>query len=344
MSFGSFSIYHKLLSILIYYFSVIRYINELIEYALLAIKDGSISTKEVGSDQSTAEGAHHYDSAERKYLSLNQEINMTLEKADDQIARSSNYTKSKEEPLQPHPTDWARILEAATQRRTEVLAPENLENMWTKGRNYKKKESKTAAKAVQESTVKVSGSNIGISTGHLGNEISTNMPVISMATEKRYTGLTRRTSFDTPLTNESKNETQCSQNPYRESSVEGGLGVDGFMDEGNLSAIVNKGRIKRSNSTSALKVEPNIKDTFSEGRGPIISEFYNPDFNRPRDQYMGKSASDVVVHTVGQHLPKLRCRVSILSGQIMMCSSQLRQMSYMVILCNMQLNVQAQKG
>ncbi|KAL4571250.1 hypothetical protein LXL04_018007 [Taraxacum kok-saghyz] len=42
--------------------------------------------------------------------------------------------------------DWARVLEAATQRRTEVLQPENLENMWTKGRNYKKKAQKNAAK------------------------------------------------------------------------------------------------------------------------------------------------------------------------------------------------------
>ncbi|KAI3675269.1 hypothetical protein L1987_84857 [Smallanthus sonchifolius] len=44
--------------------------------------------------------------------------------------------------LNPQSFAWARGLEAATQRRTEVLQPENLENMWTKGRNYKKKSQK----------------------------------------------------------------------------------------------------------------------------------------------------------------------------------------------------------
>ncbi|KAL8205205.1 hypothetical protein R6Q57_008756 [Mikania cordata] len=37
-----------------------------------------------------------------------------------------------------NPRSSAQVLEAATQRRTEVLQPENLENMWTKGRNYRK--------------------------------------------------------------------------------------------------------------------------------------------------------------------------------------------------------------
>ncbi|XP_076956293.1 uncharacterized protein LOC143631409 [Bidens hawaiensis] len=45
-------------------------------------------------------------------------------------------------PLNPRSFAWARGLEAKTQRRTEVLQPENLENMWTKGRNYKKKSQK----------------------------------------------------------------------------------------------------------------------------------------------------------------------------------------------------------
>ncbi|XP_076897696.1 uncharacterized protein LOC143551059 [Bidens hawaiensis] len=45
-------------------------------------------------------------------------------------------------PLNPQSFAWARGLEAKTQRRTEVLQPENLENMWTKGRNYKRKSQK----------------------------------------------------------------------------------------------------------------------------------------------------------------------------------------------------------
>ncbi|KAJ6826694.1 uncharacterized protein M6B38_371730 [Iris pallida] len=37
--------------------------------------------------------------------------------------------------------EWAQMLDAISRRKTQVLAPENLENLWTKGRNYKKKES-----------------------------------------------------------------------------------------------------------------------------------------------------------------------------------------------------------
>lgn len=264
-------------TILICYFSDIRCINELIEYVLLAIKD--YSTKEVGGDRSSAREVHDHDSAKRKYSSLSQATDMTLAKTDDRIMTSSNYIKSQEEPLQPCPADWGRMLDAATQRRTEVLTPENLENMWTKGRNYKKKEKKAMTKGAQESNVKFSGYINAVPTGNL------------------------------------RKETQCFQNPKEESYVEGGHAVDKLADNSNLSANVNKSRIKRSSSTSALKVEPDTKATFTDCGGPIISEFYRPDYGRHREQFYGKSASDIVIHSVGQHLPKLRCRVSILSGE-----------------------------
>uniref|UniRef100_A0ACD5X875 Uncharacterized protein n=1 Tax=Avena sativa TaxID=4498 RepID=A0ACD5X875_AVESA len=41
--------------------------------------------------------------------------------------------------VQPRQADWALVLDAATERRSQVLAPENLENMWAIGRNYQKK-------------------------------------------------------------------------------------------------------------------------------------------------------------------------------------------------------------
>lgn len=47
----------------------------------------------------------------------------------------------QDETLNQPTSAWARVLEAATQRRTEVLHPENLENMWARGRNYNKKRS-----------------------------------------------------------------------------------------------------------------------------------------------------------------------------------------------------------
>jgi hypothetical protein len=39
----------------------------------------------------------------------------------------------------PRQADWAVVLDAATKRRTQILEPENLDNMWTKGRHYQKK-------------------------------------------------------------------------------------------------------------------------------------------------------------------------------------------------------------
>ncbi|KAJ4843567.1 hypothetical protein Tsubulata_040936 [Turnera subulata] len=36
--------------------------------------------------------------------------------------------------------EWGEMLDMVSRRKTATLAPENLENMWTKGRNYKKKE------------------------------------------------------------------------------------------------------------------------------------------------------------------------------------------------------------
>ncbi|XP_019420539.1 PREDICTED: uncharacterized protein LOC109330697 isoform X4 [Lupinus angustifolius] len=55
--------------------------------------------------------------------------------------------------------DWAQMLEAATQRRTEVLMPENLDNMWTKGKNYNRKKDKPLNSVGSESQLNV-GSTI----------------------------------------------------------------------------------------------------------------------------------------------------------------------------------------
>ncbi|CAH1414859.1 unnamed protein product [Lactuca virosa] len=50
----------------------------------------------------------------------------------------------QDESMPTRTSNWACVLEAAAQRRTEVLQPENLENMWTKGRNYMKKSQKNS--------------------------------------------------------------------------------------------------------------------------------------------------------------------------------------------------------
>lgn len=279
------------------------YINELIEYILLAIKDEI--TKVVAGDQSTAGG--------NKYATFNQRTDMILSKVDNQREKSSDYNPFQEDPLQPRPADWARILEAATQRRTEVLAPENLENMWTKGRNYKRKEHKKKIRATQEHTPHTpvsSGVDSAVPARKLGNEMEADRHEISTGIEdKSIVKLTRETSLDSQLSDGTKKEMQFSLDPSKKSCAEGGNLVDELEDIGSLAADGNKIRLKRSNSTSALKIQPDTKRALTEGGGSIISEFYSPEFGKRREEHVGKSASDMVVHCVGQQVPKLRCRV-----------------------------------
>ncbi|XP_039173618.1 uncharacterized protein LOC120296039 [Eucalyptus grandis] len=89
------------------------YINEVIELIVLALKeDGS---KVFGATRATNVADHH-------------DFSGTAQAKDGEVPEESKL---------PRAADWAMVLEAATQRRTEVLMPENLENMWSKGRNYK---------------------------------------------------------------------------------------------------------------------------------------------------------------------------------------------------------------
>ncbi|XP_021824910.1 uncharacterized protein LOC110765968 [Prunus avium] len=284
------------------------YINELIEYILLAIKD-EIS-KVVAGDQSTAGGVPDHDSPLNKYATFNQRTDMILSKVDNQREKSPDYNPFQEDPLQPRPADWARILEAATQRRTEVLTPENLENMWTKGRNYKRKEHKKKIRATQEHTPVSSGVDSAVPARKLGNEMVADRHEISTGIEdKSIVKLTRETSLDSQLSDGTKKEMQFSLDPSKKSYAEGGNLVDELEGIGSPAADGNKSRLKRSNSTSALKIQSDTKRAFTEGGGSIISEFYSPEFGRHREDHIGKSASDMVVHCVGQQVPKLKCRV-----------------------------------
>lgn len=66
-------------------------------------------------------------------------------------------------------SDWAQVLDAVTQRRTQALTPEHLDNLWAKGRNYKKREiSKTSlGSAVSQSAVDLLLQPPGGKVGHL---------------------------------------------------------------------------------------------------------------------------------------------------------------------------------
>lgn len=282
----------------------------MIEYVLEVVKDYIF--KEAGGDQSTAGGVHDHHSPLRKYATFDQRTDMTLAKIENQREASSDYNPFLEVPSQPRPAYWARGLEAATQRRTEVLTPENLENMWTKGRNYKNKEHKRKITGVQEPVPKGSGADNAVPARNFGKEMLANRNEISTGAEDRSTvKLTHTTGFDTQFSVGTKKEVQFSSDPNKESISKEEHLVDEVVDTSNLAASGIKSRIKRSNSTSALKIQPDTKKSLTQGGGSIISEFYSPEFGRHIEEHIGKSASDMVVRSVGQQVPKLRCRVSI---------------------------------
>ncbi|GMY05922.1 sorting nexin-16 [Fagus crenata] len=293
------------------------YINELIECILLAIKDDSL--KGVGNYQSTNLAVHPHDHplaagavrdddpTSRKYSSSTQGTDVTLAKINNQRETALDYIT--EEPIKY--ADWARMLDAVTQRRTEVLTPENLENLWTKGRNYKKKEHKNIKAALQEPITKGSGTKNAIPSKDLGKETLANRPEISAGVDERVVKqLTQGLGIDIPSSDGNKTGRQFSQDhPNKELSFEGGHLVNELEHTNTLATDGNYIRLKRSNSTSALVAQPDKEKTCTREHGaPIISEFYSPDFGRHSGEYRG-SASDVVFHSEGQQVPKLRCRV-----------------------------------
>ncbi|XVE66899.1 hypothetical protein DITRI_Ditri08aG0117000 [Diplodiscus trichospermus] len=286
------------------------YINEVIEYVLLAIKD-DMNKLMAGFDQSLV-GVCGDDSTTCKISSLNgQGTDLTLARSDDLKEIYSDCNRYEDEPMQPRSADWARILEAATQRRTEVLAPENLENMWTKGRNYKKKENKYLKAGFQEYIPKGSVSKSAVLTGNSGSEISTDKIGTSTGREeKTVTRLMPALSLDTQLCGSSMTGTKLASEFSKSSS----FGVDHFVnrfdDDSEQAADGNKSRLKRSSSTSDLKVESDTKMALTaDVGGPITSELYSPDFDRHSEEYRDKIASNIVVCNEGLHIPKLRCRV-----------------------------------
>ncbi|KAG4908827.1 hypothetical protein JHK87_054943 [Glycine soja] len=106
--------------------SNVWYINELIESLLVFLNDECINWTG-GGDHSTNTTIHNHGHSG------------AAGGGHDNHASSS---------------DWAQMLEAATQRRTEVLMPENLENMWARGRNYRRKQHKKTKVGFQDPSVK----------------------------------------------------------------------------------------------------------------------------------------------------------------------------------------------
>ncbi|KAG6777785.1 hypothetical protein POTOM_017618 [Populus tomentosa] len=293
------------------------YINEVLELILLSIKDDN--PKDTVGDQ-PAESVHNPDSTLRKDPSVNsqrtgivdnkrddQGTDKTLSKTDDRGEMYFDHD-SQQDHMQPHPAEWARMLEVATQRRTEVLTPENLENMWTKGRNYKMKEKKKVKAGVQQSMAKSLVTGIATES-NLGKDMLMNANLIFKELDEKAVGcLTPRLSLDTLTSHENKDGRQSTQDGSQELSFEGAHVGGELENASNPSLNEKRGGLKRSNSTSALETLSDKNNAFTgDGGGFIISEFYSPDFHRSADH--AAKVSNMVVSSEGPHSPKLKCRV-----------------------------------
>ncbi|XP_058069240.1 uncharacterized protein LOC131218612 isoform X2 [Magnolia sinica] len=285
------------------------YINELLECIFLAAKDDR--SKEARHDKSTDVTSHHSVTTGAS----NQSSDMALALA---MAKITNHGEMSQadcvHDMHSRPADWARSLDAATQRRTQVLAPENLENMWTKGRNYKNKSDSHVRIGTKGPVKKTSGT---ISTsghvGNTGNEKLTDKHGSPTRTEDKFVVREKHGSSHSQVSGEVHVKPQLSQDLNKVPSFEGGHLVNEWKEHTNQAAEGNMRLLKRSNSTSALKSLPDIDKTLIGETGEALGakELRNPHLDFQKEEgSSGVSVSEVVLHGEGSlHVPKLKCRV-----------------------------------
>ncbi|XP_075487240.1 uncharacterized protein LOC142526618 isoform X2 [Primulina tabacum] len=297
----------------------VRYINELFEYIMLAynnediVADQSSKVESHNCDQAVA--GEHYQTSEsilKKNVSSGvEETDLSLSRFDNKKALKSNTSGNFFADNIPRPAEWAKAFDAANQRRTEVLMPENLENMWAIGRNYKKKLQKKAAPRPLAS--EGTGSldiTVPLPQKQLFAGIPVQKPKTSIeAEDKNYKKPPTGPEQDNQPTNSSIAAFGSSKDHDQEAFLKEGSTIEDLEKTAVVSSYENKNKLKKSNSTSDLRIHPRFEDTLnSVGTAPIISEYYSADAKKP-NIHSRKSISDMVIHGEGLHVLKLRCRV-----------------------------------
>lgn len=233
---------------------MIRYINELVESLLLVLNAEGMNWMG-GGDQTSNATTHNHG----------------------QSVTTDNHTAS---------ADWAQMLEAATQRRTEVLMPENLEDMWARGRNYRRTGNKNIKVGTDHSLPDrdlAHAATEGRSSPHPFHDVgSDHLPSVGSSTRSEF-----------------------SSDHDRDLSFETDHQVDEVNDIKDLGSNKYKTLLKRSSSSSVLGIPAH------KGR-PSLSEFHAPELEKHGEGFRRRSGSDMVLKREGQQcIPKLRCRVCI---------------------------------
>ncbi|XP_057782898.1 uncharacterized protein LOC131000822 [Salvia miltiorrhiza] len=251
------------------------YINEVIEYIIALCTEWF---KNLANARSTKRAARNSgQTVPGEHSSSNQGTGMPPSQFNDNkelelgAAGNSQSTTTQDEHIHPRSAEWAKVFEAATQRRTEVLEPENLENMWTIGRNYKKDFQKKAASELQAPEL----------TSSVGVIFPIKESVPDIQTQDKG-----QPSFDISSRSQDLENNVC----------QGRGGSNNNELENNASVLkhANSRKFKRSNSISHLEVRPKLQ--------PIITNVKDltPD---------GQRGSAKASHNEVLYVPKLRCKV-----------------------------------
>ncbi|KAL6573691.1 hypothetical protein OROHE_002150 [Orobanche hederae] len=259
-----------------------EYINELIEYVIFVYDNWGF--KDFSTHQSPNVESHNSDhTVYSEHASSNQRTDVSLAQANEYKELESgdfeNLLSStmQDEPVHPRHADWAKVFEAATQRRTEVLMPENLENMWTIGRNYKKNFQKKAAPELQAHEV-ISTESVQLLKNDLITEVTKSEP--------------------SEVEDLNKNE-----------FPKGGSTIHELENTENTISRSNGNKLIRSNSTYGVEDQSSLEHMFiRKGSAPVINKSHSADVNE-LNAHSPKSNSNMVSHSGVLHASKLRCRV-----------------------------------
>ncbi|XP_019708437.1 uncharacterized protein [Elaeis guineensis] len=297
------------------------YINELIEYIFLSNQDNR--NGEVDSDRSTNEAilVHDHKVSGGNTPTAQPELRTTASNhPGDLIMVKSGGEKllacSEHVPLKtlqentghhipPRAAEWAGILDAATKRRSEVLAPDNLENLWTKGRNYKKKMVNLMKAGTLLGSMNSAPRNIR-SISHAENMrkgllANMNESIINID-DKYMVHLMQGPINNSQSSVATKDERHVSQELVSVQSKERGHFGDGSDENARKTVKIDKGQLKRSSSMPVI--ETAFMGRIGETTG--FKENYILNFSKHKEEL----SSAVVSKNDGSfYVPKISCRV-----------------------------------
>lgn len=284
---------------------VYRFVNEVIELVVLSMKDDQ--TKDTDdAPKRRSEDAGHRDYSRATWASQDvHPVSRNILTSDSgnnlRLVKESYQAQNAPKSVQTSSANWARVMEAATQRRTEVLTPENLENMWAKGRHYNTKVPKSSKPAVNRSIVNDMMDSGKESVDH---RLDTSKHDVNQTTAKLSPhGSHKRSNSDYGASREPVVPVGNKLNEFEPHQEE--------LREQNYSASSeDSGRRKRSFSATTLQVEPEQATRAIEGM--VISEdFYSSSSVKSGSACSTSSKPDVVPQIQGKPIPRLRCQVSV---------------------------------